>query len=259
MSVEHDNMILNPFSRLFEHIKEAQTTLVLVTRNPLKVVDSTVHTLTSAMTRVNRQLLPLGNSATLQHSVFNMLNEHTLRMVPLEMEAIDDDEEEEENLVNSTRDVKVVMSNPVRMNNRNLRSVQEESIEGSDEETTTDHPKEPLPAPPTHEPHKEENNPVANSVSDRGAVIPSSPYQDGTIQSKLLNNLYMNGTLNEDTDVIENFRVIYRNMDREGNYQPLASIFDLSEDNSSVRLKMKRMIKHLRGDPDNDLRRDGGD
>ena len=59
--------------------------------------------------------------------------------------------------------------------------------------------------------------------------------------------------------MIENFRVIYRNMDREGNYQPLASIFDLSEDNSSVRLKMKRMIKHLRGDPDNDLRRDGGD
>ena len=82
-----------------------------------------------------------------------------------------------------------------------------------------------------------------------------NPYQDGTIQSELCKQLMQNGTLTAATDMIESFRVVMRDLEREQEYQPVAHVFDMVEDNSSVRMKMRRMIKNLHNDPYYDRRR----
>ena len=67
-----------------------------MTRNPLQAMDTTAHTLYTAKNRSNRSIIPLGNTETLQRSLFNMINEHTLKLIPLELDAISDDEEKAE-------------------------------------------------------------------------------------------------------------------------------------------------------------------
>ena len=279
MSVEYNNMILNPYSRLFEHISDFQSVIVVVTRNPLQAMDSTIHTLCTAENRSSRNLIPLGNTETLQRSLFNMINENTLRMIPFELEAISDSDEDaekanEDTLSVSSSMIHMIYDNPLRVSNRTLRSQQAASDSEDSEENLIDEVEavaeppsvsdtqsrrlQPLPAAiPTipEEGGEDEDEESALPVEKKDSTEAQPPlgnlYQDGTVMSRLYHDLERNGTLTSSTDMIESFRVITRNLNK---YCPTAYVFDMVEDNSHVRMKIRRMIKALHNDLHNDLR-----
>lgn len=294
-------MIINPYSRLYEHINDLQSVIVLVTRNPLQAMDTTAHTLYTAKNRSSRNIIPLGNTETLQRSLFNMINEHTLKLIPLELEAISDDEEkaeEEEKEKEKEKEgeagasspaIQMVYTNPMRANNRSRRSIRDldaigESDSSDSDEEAEEHAidKVEMSAPPTAPPtltklpmaistipeegdedspqparHPEEAEALRNvsSPAERSPMLLRNPYQDGTIQSELCRQLMRNGTLTAATDMVESFRVVMRDLEKEQEYQPVAHVFDMVEDSSSVRMKMRRMIKNLHNDPYYDRRR----
>ena len=273
-------MIINPYSRLNEHINTLQSVIVIVTRNPLQAMDSTAHTLYTAKNRSNRRIIPLGNTETLQRSLFNMINEHTLKLIPLETEAISDGEEKENEgegdgdaASPSPAAFQMVYPNPLRASNRSLRSMRElEAIGESDSEDSEDMehaideveatlpalPKLPMAISTIPEDVDEEVEAQREDATDSSEHAPMqirNPYQDGTIQRELFNQLLQNGTLTAKTDMIESFRVVMRDLAAEREYQPIAHVFDMEEDNSRVRMKMRRMIKNLHNDPYYDRRR----
>lgn len=272
-----------------------------MTRNPLQAMDTTAHTLYTAKNRSNRHIIPLGNTETLQRSLFNMINEHTLKLIPLELDAISDDEEKAEDgeakakaeaeaeMGTANPAIQMVYTNPLRASNRSLRSLRDMEMIGEsdssdsdeeDEENAIDEvemPAQPSTLPtltklpiaistipeegdeesprPEDLPEEVEASHDAASPAERSPMLLRNPYQDGTIQSELCKQLMQNGTLTAATDMIESFRVVMRDLEREQEYQPVAHVFDMVEDNSSVRMKMRRMIKNLHNDPYYDRRR----
>lgn len=274
-----------------------------MTRNPLQAMDTTAHTLYTAKNRSNRHIIPLGNTETLQRSLFNMINEHTLKLIPLELDAISDDEEKAEEgeakakaeaeaeaeMGTANPAIQMVYTNPLRASNRSLRSLRDMEMIGESDSSNSDEedeehaidevemPAQPSALPtltklpiaistipeegdeesprPEDLPEEVEASHDAASPAERSPMLLRNPYQDGTIQSELCKQLMQNGTLTAATDMIESFRVVMRDLEREQEYQPVAHVFDMVEDNSSVRMKMRRMIKNLHNDPYYDRRR----
>ena len=260
-------MVLNPYSHLYEHITDLQSVIVIMTSNPLQAMDSTVHTLCTAKNRSSRNIIPLGNTETLQRSLFNMINEHTLKMIPLGMEAISDGEEENADegandadaASSGTATIHMIYNNPLRENNRSQRLKRDlDAIADSDSDSDSKNAEAHVEPSPIAEPEPElekEKEKEAPKPAEREATRPLlNPYQDNTIQSELFRRLMQDGTLGAGKDMVESFRVLTRDPLQEQEYQPKACVFDMVEDNSSVRMKMRRMIRELHNDPYYDRR-----
>ena len=247
-------------------------------------MDTTAHTLYTAKNRSNRHIIPLGNTETLQRSLFNMINEHTLKLIPLELDAISDDEEKAEDgeakakaeaeaeaeMGTANPAIQMVYTNPLRASNRSLRSLRDMEMIGEsdssdsdeeDEENAIDEvemPAQPSTLPtltklpiaistipeegdeesprPEDLPEEVEASHDTASPAERSPMLLRNPYQDGTIQSELCKQLMQNGTLTAATDMIESFRVVMRDLEREQEYQPVAHVFDMVEDNVRISL-----------------------
>ena len=83
--------------------------------------------------------------------------------------------------------------------------------------------------------------------------IPKEATHSGTVRDTLRLLARKQGTVGVDSMEVQSFRLVLRDIEREKAFRPLARVVNLEENEKAAKMKVKRMIHHLKDDPENHL------
>lgn len=221
--------------------------------------DSMVHTLRPAQERLTTNV-QLTSNATLSRALFNVLNEQP-STVESPLPTVEEELPTNVVLAEEELPTNVVVTNPERVSSRAARV---EAIDDSDEEEVTE---EMMAVQAVDEVANEEPREVAEEETANGteaalpstAVLDATPtdmYRTGTMRDTLRTLVLSANTIAREGVVVENYRLVLRDMEREKEFRPMPKVMDIAEDEKNAKLKVRRMIHHLKDDPDNHLHSD---
>ena len=218
-----------------------------------------VHTLRPAQERLTTNV-QLTSNATLSRALFNVLNEQP-STVESPLPTVEEELPTNVVLAEEELPTNVVVTNPERVSSRAARV---EAIDDSDEEEVTE---EMMAVQAVDEVANEEPREVAEEETANGteaalpstAVLDATPtdmYRTGTMRDTLRTLVLSANTIAREGVVVENYRLVLRDMEREKEFRPMPKVMDIAEDEKNAKLKVRRMIHHLKDDPDNHLHSD---
>ena len=221
--------------------------------------DSMVHTLRPAQERLTTNV-QLTSNATLSRALFNVLNEQP-STVESPLPTVEEELPTNVVLAEEELPTNVVVTNPERVSSRAARV---EAIDDSDEEEVTE---EMMAVQAVDEVANAEPREVAEEETANGteaalpstAVLDATPtdmYRTGTMRDTLRTLVLSANTIAREGVVVENYRLVLRDMEREKEFRPMPKVMDIAEDEKNAKLKVRRMIHHLKDDPDNHLHSD---
>ena len=150
----------------------------------------------------------------------------------------------------------VVVTDPERVRSREERNdaLEEEdavdSVRTTLDESMMRQTCEPLPQ------IREEEGEAAEPELPPIAVMESIPKEathSGTVRDTLRLLARKQGTTGVDSVEVQSFRLVLRDIEREKAFRPLARVVNLEENEKAAKMKVKRMIHHLKDDPENHL------
>ena len=99
----------------------------------------------------------------------------------------------------------------------------------------------------------EEEDAVDEHTPEEPAVAPKEATHSGTVRDTLRLLARKQGTVGVDSMEVQSFRLVLRDIEREKAFRPLARVVNLEENEKAAKMKVKRMIHHLKDDPENHL------
>ena len=150
----------------------------------------------------------------------------------------------------------VVVTDPERVRSREERNdaLEEEdavdSVRTTLDESMMRQTCEPLPQ--IREEESEATEPELPPIAVMES-IPKEATHSGTVRDTLRLLARKQGTVGVDSMEVQSFRLVLRDIEREKAFRPLARVVNLEENEKAAKMKVKRMIHHLKDDPENHL------
>ena len=150
----------------------------------------------------------------------------------------------------------VVVTDPERVRSREERNdaLEEEdavdSVRTTLDESMMRQTCEPLPQ--IREEESEATEPELPPIAVMES-IPKEATHSGTVRDTLRLLARKQGTVGVDSMEVQSFRLVLRDIEREKAFRPLARVVNLEENEKAAKMKVKRMIHHLKDDPETHL------
>ena len=227
-----------------------------------------IHTLRPAKERLQRNL-SLHAGTTLRRALFNAFNEQPSVLPVLEEDKptnvrVSDiptnvrvsDKPTNVRVYEDDAVTNVVVTDPERVRSREERNdaLEEEdavdSVRTTLDESMMRQTCEPLPQ--IREEESEATEPELPPIAVMES-IPKEATHSGTVRDTLRLLARKQGTVGVDSMEVQSFRLVLRDIEREKAFRPLARVVNLEENEKAAKMKVKRMIHHLKDDPENHL------
>ena len=151
----------------------------------------------------------------------------------------------------------VVVVDVERVRNREQRNkaLEEEEASAALHTTLYESVLQQIPQEPLPQVREERGQATELELPPIAAVetVPKDTIRTGTMRDTLRRLARQQGTTGVDTAELQSFRLVLRDIEREKEFQPVARVVNMEESEKAARMKVKRMIHHLKDDPENRL------